>query len=145
MIAARSPVMRMAVQASSPLALVVAAYLFFAGHNRPGGGFAAGLVIGAVVALRTISGLRRPANANTLLATGGLVAASVTVAPLVFGGTFLDQVVWKFELPVLGTVKSGTALLFDAGVTLIVVGLFEAVIAGFGTRSLGLDDPAGQT
>ena len=40
MIGTRSPIVRLAIQATSPLALVVATYLFFAGHNRPGGGFA---------------------------------------------------------------------------------------------------------
>ena len=56
MIRGRSPVVRSAIRAASPLALLVAAFLFFAGHNQPGGGFAAGLVIGAVVALRTVAG-----------------------------------------------------------------------------------------
>ena len=46
MISSRSPIVELGVRAASPLALVVAAFLFFAGHNRPGGGFAAGLVLG---------------------------------------------------------------------------------------------------
>ena len=54
MIAERSIVVRTGIQLAGPLAAVVAAYLFFAGHNQPGGGFAAGLVLGAVVALRML-------------------------------------------------------------------------------------------
>ena len=45
------------------LALMLAGFLFFAGHNQPGGGFAAGLVIGSVVVWISIwvSSLRAPA------------------------------------------------------------------------------------
>jgi multicomponent Na+:H+ antiporter subunit A len=118
------------VQAATPLAVVVAAFLFFAGHNRPGGGFAAGLVLGAVVALRRVAGLQRPIDAVRLLAAGGLIAGFVAVAPLLTGGALLDQVVVTETLPILGKVKSGTAALFDAGVTLIVVGLVVAVLDG---------------
>ena len=128
MIAQRSMVVRTGIQLASPLAVVVAAYLFFAGHNQPGGGFAAGLVLGAVVALRTVVGLSRPRRPGRLLAAGGVVAGIVAVAPVVGGGLLLDQVVVEGELPVLGTVKAGSALVFDLGVAMIVVGLVAAVL-----------------
>ncbi len=140
MITTRSPVARLGVQVATPLALVAAAYLFFAGHNRPGGGFAAGLVVGAVVALRNITGLQRPADPLVLLTAGGLLAGAVALAPLLGGGVLLDQIVVETTLPVLGKVKSGTALVFDAGVFLIVVGLVVAVLDGLGTRELGGDE-----
>ncbi len=140
MITTRSPVARLGVQVATPLALVAAAYLFFAGHNRPGGGFAAGLVVGAVVALRNITGLQRPADPLVLLTAGGLLAGAVAIAPLLGGGVLLDQIVVETTLPVLGKVKSGTALVFDAGVFLIVVGLVVAVLDGLGTRELGGDE-----
>lgn len=137
MIGTRSPIVRMGVQAASPLALVIAAFLFFAGHNRPGGGFAAGLVLGAVVALRTVAGMRQPVRARTLLAAGGVVAGGVALAPVATGELLLDQTVVEITLPLLGAVKSGTALVFDAGVTLIVVGLVVAVLEGLGATDLG--------
>ena len=65
-IAGRSPIVRQGVLAAGPLAVLVAVYLLFAGHNRPGGGFAAGLVLGAVVALRAAAGLPRPRRAVPL-------------------------------------------------------------------------------
>lgn len=139
MITTRSPVARLGVQVASPLALVAAAYLFFAGHNQPGGGFAAGLVVGALVALRNITGLQRSADPLALLAGGGLLAGAVAIAPLLGGEVVLDQVVVETTLPFLGTVKTGTALAFDAGVFLIVVGLVVAVLDGLGTRALGGD------
>ena len=141
MIAARSPVVQTGIRAASPLAVVVATYLFFAGHNQPGGGFAAGLVLGAVVALRMVTGMAMPAKAGMLLAGGGILAASVAVAPLLLGQALLDQVVVESTVPVLGKVKSGTALLFDTGVTAIVVGLVVAVMNGLGVEQMA--GPAG--
>ena len=141
MIATQSLIVRRGVQAAGPLAVVVATYLLFAGHNRPGGGFAAGLVLGAVVALRTVAGLQRPGNAPTLVASGALLVASVALAPVVVGDVILDQVVWTGTLPILGAVKTGTALLFDIGVTLIVVGLVVAVLEGLGGLDLAGDSP----
>ncbi len=139
MIAERSLVIRTGIQLASPLAVVVAAYLFFAGHNQPGGGFAAGLVLGAVVALRTVTGLSRPRRPIRLLAAGGFVVGAIAVAPLVFGEVLLDQVVVDADIPLLGTVKSGSALIFDLGVTLIVVGLVSAVLTELGAEELGGD------
>jgi multicomponent Na+:H+ antiporter subunit A len=135
-IAARSPIVRQGVLAAGPLAVVVAVYLLFAGHNRPGGGFAAGLVIGAVIALRTAAALPRPRRAVPLLAAGGVLAGLVALAPLVVGHVVLDQVVVEWTVPILGTVKSGSALLFDVGVALIVVGLVVAVLGGLGAEEL---------
>lgn len=140
MIRSRSSVLPMAVSVVSPVAFVLAAYLFFAGHNRPGGGFAAGLVLGAVVALRIVSGLQRPRYTVGLLAGGGILAAGIAVVPLLFGEPLLDQIVVEWTVPVLGKVKSGSALVFDAGVTLIVVGLVVAVLDGLGVDDLAERD-----
>lgn len=145
MIATRSPIVQLGIRAASPLALVVALFLFFAGHNRPGGGFAAGLVLGAVLALRTVAGMTRPQNAFALLGAGGVIAGTVALAPLLWGAPLLDQVVVERTLPLLGAIKSGTALLFDAGVALIVVGLVVAVLNGLGADELGAGSREGRT
>lgn len=136
---ARSPVLQLAVQAASPLAVVAAVYLLFAGHNRPGGGFAAGLVLGAVITLRTVAGLQRPSHGTALITTGVLVVTTVALAPLLWGDTLLDQQVLSFDAPVLGTIKTGSAFPFDVGVTAIVVGLVVALLDGLSASAL--DDP----
>ncbi len=136
MISHRSPIVGLGVRAATPLALVVGAYLLFAGHNNPGGGFAAGLVFGAVVSLRTVAGLQRPNHAQALLAGGLFLVVAVAVLPLLGGADLLDQQVVTVELPVLGKVKSGSALPFDIGVTAIVVGLVVAVLDGLAAREL---------
>lgn len=139
MISALSPVTQLGIRSASPLAVLVGCYLLFAGHNNPGGGFAAGLVFGAVIALRTVAGLYRPAHAGTLIAVGLLVVAAVAVAPIMWGDIVLDQVVVSTDLPLLGKVKTGSAFPFDLGVTAIVVGLIIAVLDGLGAVDLGRD------
>ena len=136
MISRTSPITSLAVQAVTPIALVVAAYVLFAGHNQPGGGFAAGLMLGAVVVLRTITGLQQPSGATTWLAAGGVIAGVVAIAPILWGEPLLDQVVVKWDIPVLGTVKTGSALLFDLGVVAVVVGLMLALLDGLDALSL---------
>ena len=136
MIARRSPIVQLSIRAATPLALVVAVFAFFAGHNRPGGGFAAGLLLGAVVVLRTVAGLSQPIRPVPTLAVGGIIACVVAVLPLLWGDVALDQIVVETTLPLLGKVKTGSALLFDLGVTAIVVGLVVALLEGFGAEQL---------
>jgi multisubunit Na+/H+ antiporter MnhB subunit len=133
---ARSPIVVLGIRAASPLAVLIAVFLFFAGHNRPGGGFAAGLMLGAVIALRTVAGLQKPVPPMLLLGIGAFIAGAVALGPVVAGELLLDQVMVGRELPVLGKVKSGTAAIFDLGVTFIVVGLIFAVLDGLGATRM---------
>jgi multicomponent Na+:H+ antiporter subunit A len=136
MIAPRSPVMQLGIRAATPLALIVAIYLLIAGHNDPGGGFAAGLVLGSVVALRVVVGLPGPGSPYGLISVGVLFVTLTVVAPLLFGNLLLDQVIWKIPFGPLGTFKTGSAFPFDIGVTLIVVGLMVAILDGLGADEL---------
>ena len=141
MIAARSAITRLGIQAVNPFAIVVGCYLLFAGHNNPGGGFAAGLVFGAVFALRTIGGLYRPSHGIRWVAVGALVVAAVSLMPLLWGDVLLDQYVFSVDVPLLGVIKTGSALLFDIGVATIVVGVNLAVLEGLGAADLASDPP----
>jgi multicomponent Na+:H+ antiporter subunit A len=141
-IAGRSLVVRDGIRLASPLAAVVGTMLFFAGHNQPGGGFAAGLVFGSICALRSVVGLSIPRHPIRLMALGGTLIGLVATAPLLVGDVGLDQYIWETTLPVLEKVKVGTALVFDLGVTLIVLGLIVAVLDGLGADELpGSDGP----
>ncbi len=141
MIASSSPIVRLGIRAASPPAVMVGVYLLFAGHNQPGGGFAAGLVFGAVVALRTVAGLQRPSRAHELMAIGILIIASVALLPIIWGDALLDQHVVSVDIPLLGKIKTGSALPFDLGVTAVVVGLLLAVLDGLGAPELA-EEPA---
>ncbi|MYJ30318.1 MAG: hypothetical protein F4072_10220 [Acidimicrobiaceae bacterium] len=142
MINGHAPIIRLGIRAASPFATVVGCYLLFAGHNNPGGGFAAGLVFGAVLALRTIAGFLRPTYGITLVAAGVFIVAGVALLPLLWGDLLFDQQVLSFELPLLGKVKTGSALLFDVGVAVIVVGTVMAVLDGLGAAEFAADPPA---
>jgi multisubunit Na+/H+ antiporter MnhB subunit len=132
-----SPIVALAVRAVTPIALVVAAYVLFAGHNQPGGGFAAGLMLGAIIVLRTVAGIQQPRHAAVWLSVGGVIAGVVAIAPLLWGEPLLDQVVVSWDVPVLGEVKTGSALPFDLGVVAIVVGLVISLLDGLDAASLG--------
>ncbi|HSM66271.1 MAG TPA: MnhB domain-containing protein [Ilumatobacteraceae bacterium] len=128
--------MALAVSAVTPIALLIAAYALFVGHNQPGGGFAAGLLLGAVLVLRTVAGLQEPKHAAVLLALGGIIVGVDALSPLLWGEPLLDQFVVSWDVPVLGTVKTGSALVFDLGVVAVVVGLVIALLEGFGASDL---------
>jgi hypothetical protein len=55
---------------------------------------------------------------------------------MLWGQPLLDQVVVSRQVPLLGKVKTGSALIFDLGVVAVVVGLVIAVLDGFGAASL---------
>jgi len=137
----RSTILATSVDVVFHTALVFSLFLLFRGHNAPGGGFVGGLVAGAAFVLRYVDGgsaaLRRtiPLDPTALLG-GGLAIASVTaMLPWLGGGELLDQHDWSATLPLLGTVKAGTALLFDAGVYSVVAGLVLALL-----RTLGAEE-----
>ena len=130
MIAARSPMIRLSVQLITPPALLIGVYLLFAGHNNPGGGFAAGLVFAAVVILRTLAGIQKPRYAQEMVAYGLVGAVAIAAAPALLGGVLFDQIFGEIDVAVLGKVKSGTALPFDVAVAAIVVGLVVALLDG---------------
>jgi multicomponent Na+:H+ antiporter subunit A len=118
--------------------LVGSLWLLFAGHNQPGGGFAGGIVAGAAVALRYVSGgiddVRRLSRGKPwlVLGSGLLIAVVVALVPVLLGESMLETTAWTFDLPLLGTVKVTSALFFDIGVYLAVIGLALMVFESFG-------------
>ncbi len=125
--------------------MVGSLYLLFAGHNQPGGGFAGGIVAGAAIALRYVAGgideVRRLSRSQpwTVLGLGVLIAALVALVPLALGGSVLEAASATLDLPVIGDVKLTSALVFDVGVYLAVIGLALMVFESFG------DDPRDDT
>lgn len=122
-------------------ALVFAAFLLFAGHNAPGGGFVAGLVTGVALVLRYVAGgadeVDRVARVHetTVLGSGLFLAAGTGIAGWFTGGSFLHASKVEIDLPLLGTLKATSALLFDLGVYLIVVGLTLSLLRSLGAAA----------
>jgi len=136
----RSLVLEVATRLIFPLIMVLSAYFFFAGHNTPGGGFAGGLTAGLALVLRYLAGGRYelgetlPLDAGKILGAGLLLSAGTAVTSLFVGAPVLSSALIELDVPVLGTVKFVTALFFDLGVYLIVVGLVLDVLRSLGAR-----------
>ena len=122
--------------------LVLSLYFLFAGHNQPGGGFIGGLVAGVTVALSYVAGgldqVRALLRARpwSVIGAGLVLATGAAIAPALLGGGPLAQDYITWSLPVLGTVKATSALVFDTGVYAVVVGM---VLMAF--EALGEDEP----
>ena len=136
----RSLVLEVATRIIFPLMMVLSAYFFFAGHNTPGGGFAGGLTAGLALVLRYLAGGRYelgealPLDAGKVLGFGLALSAGTAVTSLLLGAPVLSSALISVDLPVIGPVKFVTALFFDFGVYLIVVGLVLDVLRSLGAR-----------
>lgn len=114
------------------LMLVVSLYILYRGHNDPGGGFVGGLMAAAGFAILALAdgvqAARRMVRVHPVALMGaGLVLALLSGLPgLVNRGSFLAH--WWFHA---GDFHSGTALAFDIGVYLAVLGGILALILRF--------------
>ncbi|RKQ37571.1 Na(+)/H(+) antiporter subunit B [Oceanobacillus halophilus] len=109
-------------------------YLFFAGHNAPGGGFIGGLMTtGAILLLYMSYGINTvtkmlPINYIKLIPIGLLVAVATGAGSFLFEVPFLSHSFGYFHFPLFGEVELATAMLFDLGVYLTVVGVMMTII-----------------
>ncbi|MFD6389213.1 Na+/H+ antiporter subunit A [Nocardia sp. NPDC060259] len=136
----RSMVLQITTRLIFPTIMVLSVYFFFSGHNAPGGGFAGGLIAGLALTLRYLAGGRYelgealPVDAGHLLGAGLTLAAGTATASLLLGAPPLSSAIVEVTLPVLGHIKLVTALFFDLGVYLVVVGLALDVLRSLGAR-----------
>lgn len=120
-------------------ALVFSLFLLFTGHNAPGGGFVAGLVAGIALILRFVSagqeGITQvlPAPPEVLMGIGLGTAVATGTAGWLWGQGFLQSAKVELSAPVLGTVKATSALPFDIGVFVVVIGLTAGLLMSLGT------------
>lgn len=114
--------------------LTLAIYLFIAGHNQPGGGFIAGLVLSSAFVLLYLSfdietvnsGL--PLNFMVVAAVGVFLAVGTGFWAVLNGQSFLTHAFTTKLLPLIGLTELGTVTLFEAGVALAVVGVVVTII-----------------
>lgn len=136
----RSVLLEVATRIVFHAMIVFAVFLLLVGHDRPGGGFPAGLVVGIALAVRYLAGGRyelgeaAPVHPGLLLGTGLFLSAGVGLAALLFGGEVLQSWILDWEVPVLGHVHLVTSLFFDVGVMLVVVGLALDILRTLGAE-----------
>ena len=125
-----------------PAIITLSAYLFLRGHDLPGGGFAAGIALAIGFLLQYLgTNVREVEDRLRILPVrwmggGLLVAAATGMAAWLFGFPFLTSDARYVELPLVGEVPVATALLFDLGVYLLVVGATVLILVAIGHQSL---------
>lgn len=133
-----------------PIALVVSFYLFMRGHNQPGGGFVAGLVMSVAFILQYMVAGTQWVEAQMSLRPMrwmgfGLLSATLTgLGALLAGYPFLTTHTWHFSLPVLGDIHVASALFFDVGVYAMVVGSTLLMLTALGHQSVRAHKPSNQ-
>ncbi len=132
------PILAMISQSLLPLALLVSFYIFLRGHNMPGGGFIAGLITSVALIQQYIAhGVdwvkpRIKVDYQTLIALGVLIAALTGVGSWFFDRPFMTTWFDYFDIPLIGEIELASALIFDLGVYLTVVGATLLILANLG-------------
>ncbi|WP_372859472.1 monovalent cation/H+ antiporter subunit A [Pseudoalteromonas sp.] len=128
-------------QSLLPLALLVSAYIFLRGHNLPGGGFIAGLVTSIAFILQYMAhgtawiNERFDVNYRKIIASGIAIAMFTGVGSWFFDKPFLTTWFDYFDIPFVGKTELASAIVFDLGVYLTVVGATLMILASLGNMT----------
>ncbi|TYK66470.1 monovalent cation/H+ antiporter subunit A [Colwellia echini] len=121
-----------------PLALLVSFYIFLRGHNLPGGGFIAGLITAIAFILQYIAHgsnwitERLTINYRKIIASGIAIALFTGVGSWFFDKPFMTTWFDYFDIPFIGEIELASALIFDLGVYITVVGATLMILASLG-------------
>lgn len=131
-------ILQMATKIVAFIIFLFSLHIFFTGHNNPGGGFVGGLLTsGAIVLLlltydiKTVTNIL-PIDYKIMIAIGLLFAIGTGLGSFLFDVPFLTHAFDDFTLPLLGKTSLHTAVLFDIGVYLVVVGSTMTIIQTIG-------------
>lgn len=111
-----------------PLSLMVGIYILLRGHNMPGGGFIAGLIVAVAFLMQYMASgyiwahRRARFDAHAMIGGGVMIAGATGIASLLFDRPFLTSTFGYFHLPIFGEVELASAMAFDVGVFFTVVG-----------------------
>lgn len=121
-----------------PLALLVSFYIFLRGHNLPGGGFIAGLITAIAFILQYIAhgsqwiADRLTINYRKIIASGVAIALFTGLGSWLFEKPFLTTWFDYFDIPFIGKIELASAMVFDLGVYITVVGATLMILASLG-------------
>ncbi|MEH7124630.1 Na(+)/H(+) antiporter subunit B [Bacillus sp. JJ1773] len=127
-------ILRSVTKMAIVIILTFSIYLFFGGHHNPGGGFIGGLSVAAGLVLLylafDIETVRKniPVDFKKVAGFGVLLAVLTGMISIFSGKPFLNQTFGYFNLPVFGKTELATAVLFDVGVALAVIGTAVTII-----------------
>jgi len=132
-----SLILRTGMRLLLPLTLLFGAFMALKGHNAPGGGFIGGLIIAVALAMyRMAYGAESlhtavPVHPRILIFVGLALAAVTGLTPLMFGEPVLRSVVEHWSLAEGLEPHFVSALFFDIGVLLVVVGSSIGIVVRF--------------
>jgi multicomponent K+:H+ antiporter subunit A len=121
-----------------PLALLASIFIFLRGHNLPGGGFIAGLITAVALIMQYLSNgatwmrARLPWNMHVPIGLGLLIATLTGLASGLLGYPFLTSTFGHMHWPVVGEFELASAMAFDLGVYLVVVGATLLILIHLG-------------
>ncbi|MBV2358543.1 monovalent cation/H+ antiporter subunit A [Thalassococcus sp. CAU 1522] len=125
----RHPMMMVvATRVMMPIAIMVGVFIFLRGHNQPGGGFVAGLVVAIALLMQYMaSGFlwaqeRQRTEYHVMIGLGVIIAGLTGAGSWLAGRPFLTSNFGYFEFPPIEEFELATAALFDLGVFLTVLG-----------------------
>jgi multicomponent Na+:H+ antiporter subunit B len=115
-----------------PLLLLFSVFILLRGHYLPGGGFVGGLIASIAFVIHSFAnGLEKTRNIikfhpGFLMPIGLVFAIGAGAAPWILGQPFMTGLWFEDPFPVIGMV--GSALFFDTGVYLVVIGVSLTII-----------------
>ena len=133
--------MRLLDHVLTPVLLMLALFLLLRGHNNPGGGFIAGLMVAAAFQLQIMSRgepfvrARVGRYLHPMTGAGLLIAAGAASVGLLYGG-FFKGVWWEIPLGPL-SFDFGTPVAFDIGVFLVVISAVVSYLLGLNAKEEG--------
>jgi multicomponent K+:H+ antiporter subunit A len=125
-----------------PAIIVLSIYLFLRGHDQPGGGFIAGITLSTGFVLQYLAGGTRwvedrlRIRPTLWIGTGLLIALLTGAGAWLFGHPFLTSSFQYLDLPVLGRIPMASALAFDFGVFVLVVGASVLILTALAHQSI---------
>ncbi|MBK3745735.1 DUF4040 domain-containing protein, partial [Paraburkholderia aspalathi] len=125
-----------------PVILVFAIHLFIRGHDAPGGGFAAGITLAIAFILQYMAAGTRWVESHLRIlplrwiGMGLLLAVFTGAGSWLFGYPFLTSHFEYLDIPLIGKMPLASALWFDLGVFVLVVGATVLVLIALAHQSI---------
>lgn len=125
-----------------PFIVLLALHLFLRGHDLPGGGFAAGITLTIGFMLQYMANgaewveERLRIQPIRWIGIGLLVAVFAGASSWLFAHPFLTAAFAYWDAPILGKVPLASALIFDLGIMVLVVGASVLMLVALAHQSL---------